>query len=406
MGRPRTDEEIASRKAKKDAKKKCKAEAAQETEQAVVDGRLSAKRKEGKQVRAVGLAARLNPDNACYDAQLAKLWKTKSKAERKRLLLADKEKREAVACQREEAATSYPWQVDPTDHCETGPEAYMDIAGLLQIIAQRLGKAPGELRIYDPYYCAGAVKRHLKKIGFENVYNECEDFYAVQENGTFPAHDVIVTNPPYSEFPDGGPNHVARLLDFCLANGKPFLLNMPEYIAAAGYYKRRFAEIPSPLLMYPEKRYNFWTPSALTKGGTAREQFDEDLGFKCSRFATFWFVSLAPLLSNAKLLKMVDRGRIPDLATPESKAALEDGASTAADPAERSTTRCFLCRSLDELPEKARRRFVKKRRRVVEENLSPSGGEMQQAAVVDAPVEKAAMKKRKRKHRTVAGGSQ
>ena len=37
------------------------------------------------------------------------------------------------------------------------------------------GKAPSKLRIYDPFYCAGAVVKHLGELGFPHVYNKCED---------------------------------------------------------------------------------------------------------------------------------------------------------------------------------------------------------------------------------------
>lgn len=63
---------------------------------------------------------------------------------------------------------------------------------------RRLGKLPADLRIYDPFYCEGAVIRHLSSLGFKNVYNRCEDFYAVAAAGKTPEFDVVVTNPPFS----------------------------------------------------------------------------------------------------------------------------------------------------------------------------------------------------------------
>ena len=39
-------------------------------------------------------------------------------------------------------------------------------------LAQRLGKPPGALRIWDPYYCAGGVKARLGALGFGDVVNE------------------------------------------------------------------------------------------------------------------------------------------------------------------------------------------------------------------------------------------
>ena len=71
---------------------------------------------------------------------------------------------------------------------------------------------------------------HLEKLGFIHVYNECEDFYAAAEAGTCPPHDVVVTNPPYSE------GHVAKLLDFCVANAAPFMLLVPDHVGATKKY--------------------------------------------------------------------------------------------------------------------------------------------------------------------------
>ena len=55
-----------------------------------------------------------------------------------------------------------------------------------------------QVRIYDPYYCNGGVVKRLKQLGFPNVYNRREDFYAVAEAGQCPPHDILLTNPPYS----------------------------------------------------------------------------------------------------------------------------------------------------------------------------------------------------------------
>ena len=71
---------------------------------------------------------------------------------------------------------------------------------------------------------------HLEKLGFNHVYNECEDFYAAAKAGTCPPHDVVVTNPPYSE------GHVAKLLDFCVANAAPFMLLVPDHVGATKKY--------------------------------------------------------------------------------------------------------------------------------------------------------------------------
>jgi hypothetical protein len=66
----------------------------------------------------------------------------------------------------------HPFVHDPADDCETCFQAYQDICPFLTKLAQRLGKSKQELCIWDPYYCAGKVKVHLRKLGFTNVVNE------------------------------------------------------------------------------------------------------------------------------------------------------------------------------------------------------------------------------------------
>ena len=105
-----------------------------------------------------------------------------------------------------------------TDHFETPQQAYADIMPILECRSlEALGTAPGtalgtapgggstsgsdalrSLRIWDPYYCQGAVRKALAALGCapEHVINENRDFYADVEAGALPAHDVLVTNPP------------------------------------------------------------------------------------------------------------------------------------------------------------------------------------------------------------------
>ena len=73
----------------------------------------------------------------------------------------------------------HPWTVPEADHAETPQLAYEHIEPLLASLAKRLGKDKSELKIYDPYFCTGAIVRNMREIGFTNVYNKCEDFYQV-----------------------------------------------------------------------------------------------------------------------------------------------------------------------------------------------------------------------------------
>ena len=70
----------------------------------------------------------------------------------------------------------------------------------------------------------GTVKEHFKSLGFPTVYNECTDFYGLIRDSRIPPHDVLVTNPPYSQ------DHVQNLLRFCSAHDKPYLLLLPVYV--------------------------------------------------------------------------------------------------------------------------------------------------------------------------------
>jgi len=130
----------------------------------------------------------------------------------------------------EEEAEEYSYVTDDADHCETPLDAYEHIAVLLDRVMS--GKARSSLRIYDPYYCEGGVVQRLGSLGFTNVYNRKEDFYAAVAQGTTPDFDVLVTNPPYSG------DNISRLLDFCLASRKPWFLLVPNWVYTKSYYAR------------------------------------------------------------------------------------------------------------------------------------------------------------------------
>ena len=129
---------------------------------------------------------------------------------------------------------THAFEVDPDDHCETSPEAHANVVHFLAKIAERVGKKPSELVIYDPYYCAGGTKRSFKTLGFANVINENVDFYDVLARDAVPEHDVLVTNPPYSA------DHVERCLTFAAENlekhARPYFLLLPSYVVNKPYY--------------------------------------------------------------------------------------------------------------------------------------------------------------------------
>ena len=123
------------------------------------------------------------------------------------------------------AQGEFPFAVSAeADHAETPLQAYADIASVLRIVAENLGKDARDLKIYDPYFCAGTMKEHMRAVGFPCVYNRKEDFYQVVKNGAVPEHDVVVTNPPYSL------DHVQRIIRWLVRNGKPWFLLVPNYV--------------------------------------------------------------------------------------------------------------------------------------------------------------------------------
>lgn len=247
---------------------------------------------------AGSLSDRLNPTHSCYDKKLKTSWKSYSKKERTAIVVRDQARLQVASSAT--AAIEHPFPVSADDHCETASEAYRDVAPMLRRVAELLGKTPAELRIYDPYYCAGAMVKHLGDLGFESVYNKCEDFYAVVKEGRVPAHDVVVTNPPYSG------DHVDRLLRWCRSNGKPFLLLMPNYFCTKDYYEPALggaSRANAMLYLYPHKRYMYWTPKGLRDRAKVQSQHSGAGGNRTSPFVSFWYLDLAPLVAAPALLE-------------------------------------------------------------------------------------------------------
>ena len=248
-------------------------------------------------------AAAAEPESAISKAKRRKLQKKRAKLQARveheaaaEERAAQKAAREAEKAARAAAAPpSLPHPVPPPlvfaaaedDHCETAPEAYAHIAPILALLAARLGKTPATLRVYDPYFCNGAVVRHLNALGYEHVHNVNEDFYAVLATGSVPEHDVVVTNPPYSG------THPQRLLDFLHRNAKPWLALMPNWVCEKDYHDD--ANVTSYYL-YPLKRYQYWTPrgrrSDVAAGGAKAKTHGHTnaaLGARTSPFISFWY---------------------------------------------------------------------------------------------------------------------
>ncbi|KAF4659146.1 hypothetical protein FOZ61_004970 [Perkinsus olseni] len=169
---------------------------------------------------------------------------------------------------------AFPYPTDSLDHAESPAKAYGHVGPILELMAEKLGKSKEDLKIYDPYYCNGAVVDNLKALGFTNVYNECEDFYSVES----PEFDVLLTNPPYSG------EHPEKLADFTAKVGKPWLWLVPNWFYMKDFYKK-LIEKPGQSGMFfvaPKKRYVYQTPRHL------RASSDEA---KTSPFPSFWFIN-------------------------------------------------------------------------------------------------------------------
>lgn len=178
----------------------------------------------------------------------------------------------------------FPFTPNPADHCETPFEAYQDLAPVLKFLSGALGKNPSSLRIYDPYYCDGAVRRHLDRLGLPHVHNVCEDFYETISRGELPDFDCLVTNPPY--VPTAERDHVEALLHFVASRQKPWFIVQPNYVYTKPAWEDNIRKIttgPRPFFLTPPqpRSYVYTTPTGM------RDVKSE--ARKTSPFATMWY---------------------------------------------------------------------------------------------------------------------
>eukprot|EP00172_Hildenbrandia_rubra_P001060 Plantae.Rhodophyta-Hildenbrandia_rubra.ctg16346.p1 GENE.Plantae.Rhodophyta-Hildenbrandia_rubra.ctg16346~~Plantae.Rhodophyta-Hildenbrandia_rubra.ctg16346.p1 ORF type:complete len:346 (+),score=62.45 Plantae.Rhodophyta-Hildenbrandia_rubra.ctg16346:219-1256(+) len=182
----------------------------------------------------------------------------------------------------DESSPKFPFVVqDDRDHCETPLTAYSDIEPILSWLSTMLGKSKAQLQIYDPYFCSGAVVKRLKTLGFDKVYNKCEDFYAVQKQGRVPDYDVIVVNPPYSTSPI---DHVEKLLEFLVKQSKPCFVLQPNYVYTKPFWEKLTSRrSPRPFFLTPPtpRSYIYDTPRMI-KGVKSKQR-------KTSPFVTMWY---------------------------------------------------------------------------------------------------------------------
>eukprot|EP01052_Picozoa_sp_SAG31_P019469 SAG31_NODE_1419_length_8430_cov_2.658024_8_plen_239_part_00 len=205
--------------------------------------------------------------------------------------------------------------------------AYADVAPLLGRYARLVGTKERNLRIYDPYYCDGAVQRHLHALGFHEVINHKEDFYVQQSTHQVPSHDVLVTNPPYSG------DHLRRIFEFAISTpNRPWLLLLPWFVVRKDWYRRAFAsggaqENRAVVYLVPRRRYFFQPPGGLSDKMTGSAR-------KTAPFETFWYCSFGTPAMHAKVVagwQAHEQGRELRLASGFKKRRGQPGWHTALD---------------------------------------------------------------------------
>ena len=195
--------------------------------------------------------------------------------------------------------SDFPFPVDYNDCFETPLQAYQDVQPLIDWLATGQASSANNnsghgsppplpddsasasaVGLYDPYFCNGRTAVLLREhLGYTNVVHEKRDFYADIRDGTVPAHDILITNPPYSD------THKTKCLDFCFRRLKssniPFLLLMPAYTASKNYYRSFLKDgINDDQVIYivPGQDYQYAHPD-----NTGKEE---------SPFASLWFCGI------------------------------------------------------------------------------------------------------------------
>lgn len=192
----------------------------------------------------------------------------------------------------------YTFEPDPMDHCETDRRAYRHLKPVLLRLERAIyGKNAGDLRVWDPYYCDGSIKRNLAALGFPKVHNENEDFYEVVRTGKLPEHDVLVTSPPYSQ------DHLERCMRFCASSVKPWCALLPNWVFGKDFYQDLLRTAPTmseqpPIYLGPLEPYQYWFP----QGANQRPDHVGSDG-ATTPYKTSWFICLPNSLGGSGLLE-------------------------------------------------------------------------------------------------------
>lgn len=155
------------------------------------------------------------------------------------------------------------------DHCETPRAAYEHLGSFLEVVGKMLHKdiqPTKSVRIWDPFYCNGSMKTIFQDMGFhnDNIIHQNVDFYQLIRDQTIPDHDILVTNPPYSD------DHIHRLLEFVVtdetAKARPSCLLLPNWVSRQPDYAQRFSDILEQqghelLYLSPLQAYTYTMPT-------------------------------------------------------------------------------------------------------------------------------------------------
>lgn len=208
--------------------------------------------------------------------------------------------------------TEFPFETDADDHCESPLQAYKDIVPFLNDCNERKS-SNGEMFIYDPYFCNGAVIDNFKSLGFSRVYNRKEDCYKLWGTSSYPSHDLLVTNPPYSG------DNIEKLIDHVTSESfgnRPWMLLMPQWVHKKEYYISKTKGI-RPFYVVPDKRYVYIPPPSF------RESKKSDVHKKSSPFVSMWFVWGGTNQQNERWLSRTSK-QIKDCGIARSKSSLRD----------------------------------------------------------------------------------